>query len=46
MLPDHLLVQVGDLIRADVKPALMSTIEAEFEKNPKVEGYQPPRTCR
>ncbi len=34
------------MIRADVKPALMTTVEAEFDKNPKQPAFEPARTSR
>ena len=37
---------LGDMIRANIKPALMSTIQAEFEKNPQQSGFVPNRTPR
>eukprot|EP00798_Chlamydomonas_sp_ICE-L_P001437 gene1437-32811_t len=39
---------LGDMIRADVKPALMSAIDGEFAKCPKHEAgaFQPSRTSR
>ena len=39
---------LGDMIRNDVKPALMTAIDAEFAKNPKREAgaHQPSRTSR
>jgi cytoskeleton-associated protein 5 len=37
---------LGDLIRSDVKPALMTTVEAEFAKNPKHDSFTPTRTSR
>lgn len=37
---------LGDLIRADIKPALMTTVEAEFAKNPKDASFTPTRTSR
>ncbi|KAJ9516943.1 hypothetical protein QJQ45_027414, partial [Haematococcus lacustris] len=37
---------LGDMIRADVKPALMAAIDGEFAKNPKDPGFTPSRTSR
>jgi cytoskeleton-associated protein 5 len=37
---------LGDLIRNDIKPALMTTVEAEFAKNPKDASFTPARTSR
>jgi cytoskeleton-associated protein 5 len=34
------------MIRNDIKPALMTTVEAEFEKNPKQAVSEPARTSR
>eukprot|EP00803_Ostreobium_quekettii_P007309 evm.model.scf_1455.1 EVM.evm.TU.scf_1455.1 scf_1455:6723-19697(-) len=35
---------LGDMIQANIKPALMSTIQAEFEKNPQDCSFVPSRT--
>ncbi|KAJ9516595.1 hypothetical protein QJQ45_015220 [Haematococcus lacustris] len=37
---------LGDMIRADVKPALMAAIDGEFAKNSKDPGFTPSRTSR
>lgn len=37
---------LGDMIRSDVKPALMTAIEGEFAKCPKQDGFTATRTSR
>lgn len=38
--------QLADMVRADLKPATMATVEAEFAKNPQQSGWEAKRTCR
>lgn len=38
--------QLAEMVRADLKPATMATVEAEFAKNPQESGWQAKRVCR
>ncbi|WIA20537.1 hypothetical protein OEZ85_004931 [Tetradesmus obliquus] len=37
---------LGDMVRADLKPALMATVEAEFAKQPQQSGFSAKRVSR
>lgn len=38
--------QLAEMVRADLKPATMATVEAEFSKNPQQSEWQAKRVCR